>query len=149
MDWTRSGLAKAHRSLQNLYEALYEFRDVEWDEHDTAPDFFMEKLDYDLNTPGAIANLHLMAENLRELEEKSYWKSKLIASGRQMGILYSDPYEWMTLGVDIQAIEALLQARELARTARDFSKADEIRDQLALMGITLADGAHGTQWRKT
>lgn len=149
MDWTRAGLAKAHRGLNTLYEALYEYDHVEWDEHEEPAGFFMEKLAHDLNTPGAIANLHLMAENLHEKEEKSYWKSKLIASGRQLGLFYTTPKEWMTLGVDVSAVEVLLAEREKARSARDWTRADDIRDQLAHMGITVADGVHGTQWRKT
>ncbi|MEX2375885.1 MAG: cysteine--tRNA ligase, partial [Dehalococcoidia bacterium] len=43
-------------------------------------------------------------------------------------------------------IEALIQARADARAARDFARADEIRDALADLGVTLEDGAEGTRW---
>lgn len=149
MDWTKGGLAKAHRALHSFYEVLYQFDNVEWSDRELPSDFFLEKLDQDLNTPGAIANLHLIADNLQNQENKSYWKSKLIMSGRQLGLFYTTPRDWMTLGVDTDTVDVLIRERDSARLARNFVRADEIRDQLALMGITLADGAHGTQWRKT
>ena len=45
-------------------------------------------------------------------------------------------------------IEALIEAREKARAARDWSEADRIRDQLLEQGITLEDTPDGTLWRR-
>jgi len=42
----------------------------------------------------------------------------------------------------------LIAERVQARTDRDFTRADEIRDQLTEMGIVLEDGAGGTRWRR-
>ena len=44
--------------------------------------------------------------------------------------------------------ERMLREREEARAARDFAKADEIRDRLADAGIQIEDGADGTRWRR-
>jgi cysteinyl-tRNA synthetase len=41
----------------------------------------------------------------------------------------------------------LIDQRRQAREARDWEKADRIRDQLAEMGVMLEDGAQGTRWR--
>jgi cysteinyl-tRNA synthetase len=46
-------------------------------------------------------------------------------------------------------VEALIEARQLARKAGDYAESDRIRQVLVNMGITLADGAHGTEWRKS
>ncbi|HHX71377.1 MAG TPA: cysteine--tRNA ligase, partial [Clostridiales bacterium] len=42
-------------------------------------------------------------------------------------------------------IEALVEQRQAARRAKDFAKADAIRDQLKAMGITLADTPQGVK----
>ena len=45
-------------------------------------------------------------------------------------------------------IDALVQARNDARAAKDFSRADEIRDELSARGITIQDSATGTVWHR-
>ena len=45
-------------------------------------------------------------------------------------------------------IEALIEERQAARKARDFAKADEIRDKLAAMGIQLKDTREGVKWSR-
>ncbi|MGA8943403.1 MAG: cysteine--tRNA ligase [Thermoactinomyces sp.] len=47
-----------------------------------------------------------------------------------------------------QEIEALIQERQKARKARDFAKADAIRDQLMAQGIILEDTPQGVRWRR-
>ena len=45
-------------------------------------------------------------------------------------------------------IEALIEERQAARKAKNFARADEIRDQLAKMGIILEDTRAGVKWRR-
>ena len=45
-------------------------------------------------------------------------------------------------------IEKLIEERALARKAKDFKKADEIRAKLLDMGIVLEDTKDGTRWKK-
>ncbi len=45
-------------------------------------------------------------------------------------------------------IEKLIEERQAARKAKDFARADEIRDQLLAMGITLKDTREGVKWTK-
>ena len=45
-------------------------------------------------------------------------------------------------------VEELIAQRQAARKAKDFAKADAIRDQLQGMGITLLDTREGVKWKK-
>ena len=46
------------------------------------------------------------------------------------------------------SIEELIEERQAARKARDFAKADEIRDKLLEMGIELKDTREGVKWKR-
>ncbi len=45
-------------------------------------------------------------------------------------------------------VEALIEERQQARKAKNFARADEIRDQLAAQGIILEDTRAGVKWRR-
>ena len=49
-------------------------------------------------------------------------------------------------GIDAAAVENLIEQRAAARASKDFARADEIRDELAAMGVTIKDGPQGTTW---
>ena len=43
---------------------------------------------------------------------------------------------------------SLVEARNDARRAKDFQKADALREELQSMGIHLTDGPSGTSWKR-
>ncbi len=49
---------------------------------------------------------------------------------------------------DDDEIDTLVRARDEARAARDFARADELRDELAARGIKLEDTPGGTIWHR-
>jgi cysteinyl-tRNA synthetase len=51
-------------------------------------------------------------------------------------------------GLSAAEIEGLILERKQARAARNFQRADEIRDSLQQQGIVLEDGPQGTTWRR-
>ena len=45
-------------------------------------------------------------------------------------------------------IEKLIKERQDARKEKNFARADEIRDELAAMGIILKDTREGVKWSR-
>ena len=43
-------------------------------------------------------------------------------------------------------VDALLAERESARDSKDWTRADEIRDEIASMGVVVEDGPDGPTW---
>lgn len=50
--------------------------------------------------------------------------------------------------INIQEVEALIEARLTAREENEWGRADEIRDQLCKMGIAIKDSPSGTTWSR-
>ena len=76
-------------------------------------------------------------------------KSNLLGSGALLGILNQEPNIWFAggLNVDPEEIDELIVSRDMAREAKNYEKADQIRDQLISRGIVIEDGDQGTKWR--
>ena len=49
---------------------------------------------------------------------------------------------------DKEDIDKLVQEREEARKAKDYAKADAIRDKLKAMGIVIKDTSTGAVWER-
>ncbi|HZR09585.1 MAG TPA: cysteine--tRNA ligase, partial [Myxococcales bacterium] len=50
-------------------------------------------------------------------------------------------------GIDPKWVEERIEARLLARKAKDFARADAIRAEVMACGVELRDGPAGTDWR--
>ena len=152
LDWTRSGLDQAKKTLDGLYGALRRLQNIKPTSADL-PEDFLAAIEDDLNTPKAIAFLSSIAKKANTTEdqaEQADLKGQLLSCGSILGFLQEDPEAWFQGDQDVDAaeIEALLEARKNARANKDFAKADEIRDQLSEMGISIEDTPQGTIWRK-
>lgn len=108
---------------------------------------FRDALADDLNTPKALAQLWglLKEPNIPQVQ-------KLTVLHEMDRVLGLD----LTRAAGAHAaeeplddrIQQLIEERREARSARNFARADEIRDQLAEEGITLIDSPEGTTWKK-
>ena len=111
-------------------------------------------MDNDLNTPKAIAVLMeavTEANRATDATERCRLKAQLLACGRELGILQQEPRAWFEASISVQVdsdrVEEMITARNEARAARNWARADAIRDELAKMGVQIKDGPNGTQWR--
>jgi cysteinyl-tRNA synthetase len=130
---------------------------------------FREAMDDDFNTAAAIGHLYdsFVLANKLLAEPKSAPKDvrrrtlarlrrDLATCGETLGIFRRPPAEFLLarrgrqcarLGIDPAAVEAQIAARAAARVAKDFAKADEIRQALKDTRIELMDTTAGTSWR--
>ena len=130
---------------------------------------FREAMDDDFNTALALGHLFegVRAMNRISAEKKFRKKPELVAAVRQLhqtilrlggvlGLFISDPAAWLekqklaalaTLDISADEISAQIAARLQARQQKDFARADQIRDELAVRGIELLDSAQGTNWK--
>src|SRR5690606_42016293 len=67
-----------------------------------------------------------------------------------LGLLRQAPDAWFARGADADEarIQALIDERTAAKKARDFARADAIRDQLAAEGILLEGTPQGVRWKR-
>ena len=116
---------------------------------DTFRDKFIEAMDDDLNTADAISvvfelitaiNTAVKDGASKEFAQKALdFLHELTAV---LGLLQQEVEEKVEIEPEIQA---LIDERQAARKAKDFARADEIRDILKAQGITLKDTPQGVQ----
>ena len=109
-------------------------------------------MDEDFATPEAVAVLFDLAAEVNRTQ-LSALSGLLKSLGGVLGLLQDDPLTFLQAGgqgasAEAAQIEALITERAAAKAARDFARADAIRQQLADMGIVLKDSAQGTQWER-
>ena len=64
-----------------------------------------------------------------------------------LGLVYDEPKQ-ETAGDEDAEIEALIAERTEARKAKNWARADEIRNQLTEIGIVLEDTPQGVKWHR-
>jgi cysteinyl-tRNA synthetase len=150
MDWTVKSMEESKKILNGWYDIIGD--DTKSDDKPDAQ--FVAALCDDLNTPGAITELHRLAAEVRGPSSglmQIELKRKLKASGMLIGLLFrskrgfleSDP---RAIVVDEMKVNSLIEARKQARAAKNFKESDRIRDELAAMGVVLKDSKDGTTW---
>ncbi len=156
LNFSASVLEQAETTLNGLYSTL---RDVQGTAVDTgmllADEPFYQALNDDLNTPIAIAEIHALAKQVHKApaEEKPALKARILAAGALLGILQQDPQQWLQGASSDDAIsaadiEALIVERQEAKLAKNYARADEIREELSAAGVVLEDSREGTQWKR-
>lgn len=151
LDWTQKLLHTSQKSLDRLYGVL---RRIEAEPAVDVPEAVEAALADDLNTPKALAALFALAgeANRAETDEaRQAAASALLAGGHALGLLTRSPDAWF--GIDGLSpeeraqIDQLILDRTAARQAKDFAKADALREELDKRKVLVDDGPEGTTWR--
>ena len=111
---------------------------------------FIAAMDDDINTADAIAVIFELVRDLNSNLDATSSQPAIIAGQN----LFADLSTVLGLAVKDKetnldaAVEDLIAQRQAARKAKDFKRADEIRDELLAQGIVLEDTREGVKWKK-
>jgi cysteinyl-tRNA synthetase len=155
MEAAKNGLDRIVTAAQKLAEEKERAQDTPMTaEEKAAVDGFVAKfdaaMDDDFNTADAISAV---------FELVKYANTQMVAgTGKEFTAYLSENVEMLCeiLGIVTEKkeemldadIEALIEERQAARKAKNFARADEIRDLLAAKGILLEDTREGVKWKK-
>ena len=111
---------------------------------------FEGAMDDDLNTADAISAIFELVKfantNAKDASSGAFaaaLKKEIVALSEVLGLLVEKKEE----NLDAE-IEKMIEERQAARKARDFKRADEIRDELLAQGIILEDTREGVKWKR-
>ena len=164
INFTREIIEQAQNSLNRLNNAAFKLEedlarasDRPMDENeekllanlDAAEANFIRVMEDDLNTADAITVLFDLAKfintNISSASSKAFIE--------KTKALYDSLYDVLglvakkkSLDIDEDFILAKIEERAAAKKAKDFAKADAIRDELLEMGISLKDTRDGVKW---
>lgn len=157
LDYHPTSLEEARVAVERIEAFLAATRDYHREDA-AVPDVFAEAMDDDLNIPKALAALHAgvragnaalaAGESAKDTAEQVYAMAKVLGlvelmSFSQAGAAANEAGEHAALD---SLIQTMLTQRAEAREAKDWARADQIRDALAAAGITVKDGTTGSTW---
>ena len=158
MEASKNGLERILNATDNLKHLIAsvaaEEMSAEEKEAFSKTDAYVEEfekaMDDDFNTADAIAAIFELVKyaNTTATAEssKEYLRGlldRIVKLGDVLGLILDKKEE--LLDADI---EKLIEERQTARKAKDFARADAIRDELLEKGIILKDTREGVQWKK-
>jgi len=171
VDFSRDALLAAQRGTDRLHAAVRTVRNrlrtmgpsgtadlsymVELDEY---RDRFMQAMDDDFNTAGALAALFDMTREVNtQINSGEPISRGTLAGidrlyrelgGKVLGLIPDDlGAEQATTDLTSSLMQILIDMRNEYRRTKEFDKADAIRDRLTLLGVVLEDHPGSTGWR--
>ena len=154
LEWSFNTLIAAKKMLDRVYGALRNINVTTQKINNTkVPSLILEALSNDLNTPMAMAEVFSLAKKLNKTldsNEQENIAAQIYAAGKILGLFEQNANEWFSKITECKysedEIQALINEREVARSVKDFNKADRIRDQLLVEGISIEDTSSGVRW---
>lgn len=158
MEAAKNGLDRIVSCVGNLNFLMENAADSEMsvderrlvEEAETYVTKFDEAMDDDINTADAISAIFELVKftntNVSEQSGKAFiraLKDEIVMLSDICGLIVDKKEEILDT-----EIEALIQERQDARKAKNFARADEIRDMLAAQGIILEDTREGVKWKR-
>lgn len=158
MEAASNGLDRILTAVKNLKHVIktttvVDIQELEKDNMESAKEFvrkFEEAMDDDFNTADAISSIFELVKfaNTNVVEESS----KAFAQALYDEIIVLADILGLTMEKEDEIlddeIDQLIQGRQQARKDKEFSRADEIRDELLAKGIILEDTREGVKWKR-
>ena len=115
-------------------------------------DRFIEAMDDDLNTADAISVIFELAKfmntNISDQSSKEFVQLNLDIFNELTGVLNIANKSVEEDDSLSQKVEDLIAKRAQAKKEKNFALADQIRDELAAMGIAIEDAGRGVKWKR-
>ncbi len=156
----QSNLARIRETLNQLYELMEDAREAGTEKAKEVEDArrrFIQAMENDFNTPKALAEIYSLvrAANAYITSRSRYEKNVLrsyydgiLDLSRALGLLQEYKPERMRLHADTERIlDILLKVREELRKRKLYELSDDLRDELAKIGIIVEDTAQGQRVR--
>ena len=151
--YTYEALESAAKGLQRLQKIARDLESFEGEgnsaQQASLKARFRDALADDLNAPRAMAVVWEVARSgdLAEVDRRDLLRS----FDQILGLRLGDPATAHAEPVWEQdpKIDGMLEEREAARSAKDWTTADRIRDELAALGIEIVDLPDGARWRRS
>ncbi len=148
LNWTEQIVHQAKQSLDRMYGALNlasEIFDISNISKNT-----LDALCSNLNTPLALHELNSITNKIYKSAEKkeiNYLCSVLKKDANVLGLLQRENWFQQQNIISQKEIEALIKERNLAKSQKDYVKADQIRDYLLSKNIKIEDTKNGVNWK--
>jgi cysteinyl-tRNA synthetase len=150
LDYTPNSLSDAQSALDRISGFIKRAKLQTSSVTVPLPESFVAAMNSDLNVPGAIAVIHETvragntALDANDIETVTTCLSQVVQMVEVLGLMLEEAKE-----IDpalTQKIEELISLRAEAKASKDFAKADQIRDELTKLGVTLEDLPNQTIW---
>jgi cysteinyl-tRNA synthetase len=148
MEQAREGVKRLDAMLRKARGAGITLTTSERDSE--AVERFRGAMEHDFGTPEAMATVFDLVRHANGAIDSGASDATALVStavelSNALGLALGESDE---SGDDSAAIEAKVAARVVAKANKDFESADQIRDELASMGITVEDTATGPIWHR-
>ncbi len=155
LEFSDQAMHGARAALDRIYELKRRIAQagLEWAPGGELPEAFARAMNDDFNTPEALAvifeHVRMVNKALDRDQIPDGDLQALVSMTEVLGIARESVTAWFGMDdVDVAYIQRMIDERLQARKARDYERADAIREQLRKRGILLEDTPSGTIWKK-
>jgi cysteinyl-tRNA synthetase len=146
IEFSEELLAAAGAAYQRLFRFMQRAPMTESSADPELVRHFEGAMDNDFSTPEALAVLFEAVTEANRILDEGGEAGPIVAAAREMAAVLGIQTDPQTRYEDEDIVDKLVAERDRARAERDFARSDEIRDQLAEIGVVIEDTADGARW---